>query len=266
MSNSFFCVKKNLFFKRVKPLGVIALAFVLQGCVTSGGAVYSNNAPTSEALLIAAENHAGLIDFYREQLENTPTTQESDELRLKLSETYLNMGDPDSTLFYLQPLTEAGRANAGVLLLKSRALLAMKKYESSMETAQNALAMDDGNPNIHNQLGLIYAQAGDYNRARWHFNQARVHWLDDVTVKNNLAMMDILEGKYPTAVARLMPVYLAGQADDKVIANLVVALARSGQYQEFKSVYSNARNEEEYRVVFHLIATMNPTQLLEMEG
>ena len=231
-----------------------------------GGAIYSNDAPTNEALLIAAENNAGLIDFYREQLENAQTTRESDELRIKLSESYLNMGDPDSTLFYLQPIIEAGRQTAELLLLQSRAQLAMQKHEHSQETALTALAMDDSNPNTHNQLGLVYARSGDYDNARFHFNQARILWLDDVTVKNNLAMMDILEGRYETAVSRLMPVYLAGQADDRVIANLTVALARSGRYPEFKSVYNDARNEEEYQAVFHLIATMEPRQLLEVEG
>lgn len=260
--SSFFGLKKNV----IQPLATILLALVLQGCVTSGGAIYSNDAPTNEALLIAAENHAGQIEFYREQLEKARTVRESDELRVKLSESYLNMGDPDSTLFYLEPIIASGRQNVGVLLLKSRAELAMKQYDSSLKTAKEALRLPDNNPNIHNQLGLVYVQFGDYARARHHFNQARLYWLDDVTVKNNLAMMDILEGKYEIAISRLMPVYLAGQADEKVVANLTVALARSGRYPEFRSVYNDARNEEEYQAVFHLIANMETRQLLEVEG
>ena len=241
-------------------------ALILQGCVTSGGAEFNANAPTNEALLIEAGNHSALTEYYKEQLGMTLPLIQQDELRLKLSQNYMRMADPDSALFYIEPTIAGNRGNADTYLLQSRALLAIGKTGDALGSIDRAMQLSPENPHIHNQTGLVYIRQGQYIQARRAFNKARQYWLDDVTVKNNLALLDILEGQYETAVTRLMPLYTSGQADDKVIANLIVALVRARRYNEFKSVYSGARTEEEYVTVYQLLSTMEPITLLEGDG
>ena len=243
---------------RIYPNAVLLLAVLLvQGCVTTGQMPPNPDEP-NEALLQAAGNHAGLIELYKSQLIAAGTVQESDQYRYQLGQAYLAMSDPESTLFYIKPVTDAGRGSDAFWLLKSRAYMALDVQEKSLEAAETALALEARNPFVHNQLGQVYARAGDYHGARVAFTEARMLMLDDVIVKNNLALLDILEGDYESAVRRLMPVYNIGQADDTVTANLLLALVRSGRYQEFTTVLNTAETEEERLMLFSILSALEP--------
>ena len=251
---------------------IVLSAVLLQGCASvpsadSGQAINDNSlsvtSVANESLLKAAGNHVGLIDLYKEQLLQAETIQEADSSRYQLGLTYLEAHDPESTLFYIDPVAQAKRANADTLLLQSRALLALEKTNEALQSATDAQAMDGNDPRITNQLGLIYSHMGDYQEARRFFRKAREGMLDDAIVMNNLAMIDILEKNYKEAVDRLMPLYNTGQADDRVIANLVVALVRGKMYDEFKSVYTGAETEQERIELYRAISDMENLSLPE---
>ncbi|AMO55931.1 tetratricopeptide repeat protein [Endozoicomonas montiporae] len=244
-------------FKTYSWIVVLLVPLMIQGCTTTGQVVTDIDAP-NEALLQAAGNHAGLIELYKTRLMNAGNVQEQDQCRYQLGQAYLAMSDPESTLFYIKPVTDEGRGNDQLWLLKSRAYLALDQPDKSLYCAETALAIKNNNPYVHNQLGQVYARVGDYAGSRAAFTEARVLMLDDVIVKNNLAMLDILESDYDSAVRRLMPVYNAGQADDTVKANLVLALVRSGRYDEFVSVMQSAETEEERVVLFSILAALEP--------
>ena len=237
----------------------------LQGCATvSGGSsvTHAEEPPVNEALLIAAENYAGLIVLYKDQLEEAGSPIESDEIRLKLSHAYLQVGDPRSALFYIKPVITEGRNDPRFFLLKAKALRAQDKTSAALDAAQSALNLAPGNPEALNLAGLLHADRGDYKDARQYFNAARMHKYDDVTVINNLAVLDILEGDYHTAYNRLMPLYRLGTADEQVRANLAIALARANRYNEFRSIYNSTSSEEEKIALYRLITTLE----LEVDG
>lgn len=240
-------------FDRQKPVaavgrfGILAaalLALLLQGCAVAPGKGAKASAPqvdnktaaSQASLLQSVGNYSGLIALYKGRLKATRAGLEQDGIRLSLAQAYLQSGDPDSALFHLDRVLEAGRGNRDYWLEKSRALMALNRPEPALQAARSALTLDSGGGDIHNQLGLIFAEQGNYSEARRQFDQARGALFDDVAVKNNLAMVDILQQRYPQAVARLMSLYRSGQADQQVRANLSLALARGGQLQEFLSV------------------------------
>jgi tight adherence protein D len=88
-----------------------------------------------------------------------------------------------------------------------------------------------------NLLGLIYATLGDYEQARHYFYMARQHLADDVKIKNNLAMVDMLEGNYQQAAYRLEPLIMNGVQDEKVIANLALAYAKTDNFNSFSALH-----------------------------
>lgn len=230
--------------------GVVLIATItLQGCATTNTQFVSDNSPdtapasnANEALLQAVGNHSGLIALYRHRLAQSTDTAGQNEQRLKLAETYLEAGDTESALFYCQPVIEGtGTLEKACLLVKSKALLATGDHQQALVASERALALVPQDPAILNQLGLVYADAGRYEEARTRFNQARLLMLDDVTARNNLAMVDLLEQRWPQAADKLMPLFHSGQADDKVTANLLLALARSGREQEFVVVCGRTR-------------------------
>ena len=245
---------------RIYPNAVLLLAVLLvQGCVTTGQMPPNPDEP-NEALLQAAGNHAGLIELYKSQLIAAGTVQESDQYRYQLGQAYLAMSDPESTLFYIKPVIENNRGNGDVWLLQSRAQLAMDNISDALSAASTALDFSNDDPRIYNQLGLIYARNREYEQARTYFNKARTHMLNDITVKNNLAMIDILQEDYDSAIQRLMPLYNANLADDRVTANLVLALVRSQRYEEFKAVFSDAKTEQERIALFRVLSELEQAE------
>lgn len=235
--------------------------------------VQSQEPMANEGLLEAAENYAGLIELYKSRMQQGKSA-EQEQARLKLAEVYLQTDDPESALFTIEPLFAinplltvkplSGNAkpsdnNTTVTswLLKSKALFALGDLEQAMVTAKQA--QSDANatspvhplsPRIMNHIGLIHVAYGQYKEARTAFNEARHAMLDDLTVKNNLAMLDILEYDYKSAIGRLMPLYTTGQADEQIKANLAIALARAGHYQDFKALIAQGQPESETATLF----------------
>ncbi|MGY0217811.1 tetratricopeptide repeat protein [Endozoicomonadaceae bacterium StTr2] len=244
---------------------LLLLAGLLQGCATSpsdtSGQIKTANKQSNnkigrepdESLLQTAGNHAALIELYKTRLQNTKDAETAYESRLKLGQTYLDTGDPESTLFYIAPLLKKNYQRPELLLLHSRALLATGEVDRALATAIKARDLDPANPRISNHLGVIHARKGNYSSARHYFNRARAGLLDDATIKNNLAMLDILEENYDAAVNRLMPLYKSGQGDEKITSNLVFALAKTGRYNDFKTIYSETNSESERVELFRVL-------------
>lgn len=227
--------------------------------------VQSQEPMANEALLEAAENYVGLIELYKSRMQQgKPAEQE--QARLNLAEVYLQTDDPESALFTIEPLFTINPLNAKPSdnnttvtswLLKSRALFALGDLEQAMVTAKQAHSAANAtspahslSPRIMNHIGLIHVAYGEFGEARTAFNKARHAMLDDLTVKNNLAMLDILEHDYKSAIGRLMPLYTTGQADEQIKANLTIALARAGHYQDFKALIAQGQPESETATLF----------------
>ena len=245
-----------------KLLLAIAVTGILAGCVSPGLKPSipkeTEETPANEALLKAASNHAGLIQLYKTRLSQAKTPEEQKSSRLQLAGAYLETGDPESTLFTLEPLISGVSKDSEVWLLKARAVLAMGELETALMDINQSLSLAPESPTTLNQQGVIYASMGQYNQARQSFNKARTTMFDDLVIKNNLAMLDILEKKYDAAIQRLMPLYTSGQADERIKANLSLALARAGLYNEFKTVHSEARSEQEKLSLFMTLSSATP--------
>ena len=249
--------------KMPRHLLFLSLCVVLSGCATSAGKsgdAAFNVSTANEALLKAAENYSGLIDIYRERLDEATSVEESDYYRLKLGQVYLDSGDLESALFYINPIIEEGRGSADVFLLKSRTFLMMGDRDKALAAVMTAHGFDTEDPHIYNQLGLIQADTGLYEDARRNFNKARRGRISDVTIQNNLAMLDILEGQYDSAVQRLMPLQQTGQANRRINSNLALALAKSGRYGQFVSLYGQGLSEDARITLFKALAKAETVQ------
>ena len=251
--------------KTTKQLLSILLVSLMTGCAVTTPVTTETAALPNETLLKATENYPGLLDLYKHQLKNAATPEESDRQRLNIASIYLSISDPESALFYLNPVIEGGYDGADAWLLASRAHLAVSQHYKARLAALRALGADSENPAIYNQIGLTYAHQGNYPLARSYFNQGRDRLLDDATAINNLALVDILEGDYQRAVNRLLPLYTAGLADDTVQANLMLALVHNGDMATFRAIHSDAKTEKESRQLFQALSTLKPISLVEVD-
>lgn len=212
--------------------------FLIVGCMSTNDPKASLD---KEALLLQAQNYSELVGLYKAELIKKDTS----ETRIKLARSYLMIKDADSALFTLQPLMAQKKVQPDVLLVNASAHYELGNFKLGLTEIKRALDLDAGNAEIQNLAGLLYAANGDYNHARTQFNHARTNFYNDITIKNNLAVLDIIEGHYLDAVQRLMPIYTNDQADAQVEANLMLALAKLGNFDYVRSMLGPEITEEE---------------------
>ncbi|MGL5653930.1 MAG: tetratricopeptide repeat protein [Vibrio sp.] len=210
-----------------------------------------------EQLLIKTNNQAGLIALYKRQLQQ----QQNPTTRFKLAQAYFDSGDPESTLFTLAPLTSGSTAlpRDELFFLQGRAQYQLNLAEPAHESLLAALQANPDSGKTLNLIGILYAQQGERVKARASFNRARELMFDDVTIKNNLALLDIFEQDYQSAAARLLPIYLNGQADQTVTANLALAMAQIGSYEHLRSFYGQQYGDQE---LYQLYLNLRQVQLI----
>jgi tight adherence protein D len=232
----------------IKKLTLLCFTLWLVGCASTD-ARFADFA-RKESLLLQTNNHAKLIDLYKTEIR----VADSSELRIKLADTYLQSGDPESALFTLSTLSDAQKTSLPVLLIEAHALYEQGNIQQALWQAQSALELSKNHAELENLIGMIYAANRQFFQARHYFTLAREHLYDDITVKNNLAVIDILEKDYQTAIHRLLPLYLKGEADDQTESNLVLALVRKGDYTYANTILSSKYNSEEIAKMFNYLS------------
>ncbi|HDR1392220.1 TPA: NrfG protein, partial [Pasteurella multocida] len=86
-----------------------------------------------------------------------------------------------------------------------------------------------------------YAQNGNLVNARNDINKAREFFINDNVAINNLAMLNIINGDFNNAVSLLLPQYLNGVKNSRLIHNLVFALVKNGDLDYAKDIIVKER-------------------------
>lgn len=261
---------------------ILAWVCVLAGCASNqkfDGDIAQEN------MLIKTENHSGLIEFYKTKLKE----KEDASTREKLAQAYLDYGDPDSSLFTISPLTKRvtdkeavkKRANSSTwkglvwqswtsnkvhinwLLIQANSELGLDKREAALSSALQAFQLDKKNAEVANLIGVIYAAGGNIYEARHYFYIARENLFDDVKVKNNLALLLMLEGKYDRAVDMLLPLYTNGQADQQVESNLIIAMVKNNDLDLMRRVLKPKYSDREIAQKYQALKPVEPARWLK---
>ncbi|WP_063653657.1 tetratricopeptide repeat protein [Aliivibrio fischeri] len=221
----------------IKNIVIGLLIVTLVGCSSS-----PDTEETKEKILIKTNNYSDLIIFYKNQLK----VSEDSYTREKLAQAYLDSGDPDSALFAIQYLNEDDDSRSiSSFLIEANAQLECGMLEPALDTVNRVYKLNEDNPEIENLLGVIYASKRDLDKSRHYFNLARKHLYSDITIKNNLAILNIIEGKYDQAVKLLLPIYMSNKNDALVQANLMLAMAKAGDLEFMEKVLSPQFSKQE---------------------
>ncbi|MCG3729732.1 tetratricopeptide repeat protein [Vibrio cincinnatiensis] len=241
---------------------ILLFLFVItvSGCVSTSGNQTKSASRDIELSPVDQEqvykktsNYPALIDFYKSQLQK----REESETRLKLTEAYLNYQDAESALFTLTPLMNRDQTTDQAFYLQGVALFRLGKIEAAEHSLAMAREKNPTDAKVINLLGIIRAQQGDFIQSRDLFTQARVLMFDDMTIKNNLALIDMLEENYTSAAARLLPIYLNGEADEQVKANLAIIMAKMGSLNHLLAFYAGQYNEEDIILLYQSLRSLN---------
>ena len=223
-----------------KALAVGLFSLLLCGCALNGNAPRhtSDSRYSSEQVLRTSGNHQELIKLYKTQLKE----KESADVRLKLVSTYLDSKDYESALFYVEPLLKQNPPLAQAYFLAGKAHYSLGQIDDAVSLLTRAAQLDEKNGEIENLLGVAMSIRGDFDKAREWFTLARQNMYSDMVVKNNLAMLDLIEGQCIRAANRLLPLVNQENASKKVWHNLALAYAQCDMKTEFTQLLS----EEKY--------------------
>lgn len=214
------------------------LSFFLFGCVNSRSE--TDFSESKESILIETKNYKKLINYYKGQLR----VKESNSIRIKLAEAYANNDDYESSLFVITRIGEK-ESNVKAMAVECNALFELGEIRKSELCLLSVNELDRNNSKIENQLGIVYAYIGQVDKSKHYFELSREHFADDIQVKNNLAMIFMLEGDFEKATDLLFPIYIKGESNDKVEANLIFSLVKTNKIDFAEKILASRYSEKE---------------------
>lgn len=215
-----------------------------------------------EQMLTSSGNSKALIELYKGEL----IREYSEALKLKLVKAYMREGDFESASFHLQEIEVDDSNVSTVSFLKAKVYLALGDIESAYQRIQTALVGKESFPEAENLMGLILAEKKELQKAREYFYLAKRHYHDDLTITNNLAVLDLLEGNYTYVVDRLQPLYLKGEADKTIQANLILANVKLGRYHQAETILKEqGYKEDQIHSIFVVLSKATSSVSQEVE-
>ncbi|WP_025673479.1 tetratricopeptide repeat protein [Salinivibrio socompensis] len=229
--------------KQPRCWALVAVCIVgLVGC--AGAQPPEKKTLTNEQVLESSGNDREIIGLYKRELKQ----KESAQTRIKLVKRYLHIKDYDSAGFYLSPLLQKreqdGQPTSEVRLLAGKVAMGLERWQTAVSQLKEVQQRDPNNSESANLLGILAARKGDLVDARQWFNQARMNMADDRTIKNNLALIDVLEENFTGALRRLKPLPELSELSDKTRITLSLIYAKTNQRSAFDVLTPNMDNKE----------------------
>lgn len=209
-------------------LVLASLTVVLSGC-TSNQASEENMVANMERV----DNHDGLIAHYKDNLKEAP---ESEEITQQLAKVYFDKGDLESAKFYADHLLDSGVRNWQLLQLRGQIHNKEGEDKLAVNRYQRSIELGNSSADIYVMLGVSYCMLDQFEQAKGAFNKARLKGYNDVVIKNNLAVVDLAQSNYMEVVTLLAPVYKENPSNEKVKANLAIALFKLGDVHQARAV------------------------------
>ncbi|MEZ8010621.1 MULTISPECIES: lipopolysaccharide assembly protein LapB [Vibrio] len=236
---------------------IIALTLVLMLAACSSTQASWQKDKSKEAIYQKTHNYVQLTRLYKNQLQQ----YDADEVREKLSNTYLAMGDAESALFYIAPVTQKPQPSVNSLLMQAKAYGELGQYPAAISSAKQVLVENATHAAAENLLGTFYGYSYQFDLSRRYFERAREHFYDSVSVNNNLAVLDITQEHYQAAMERLLPLYKRGQMNEQMMANLTLSMAKLGHYPFVESVLSERYSKHQIQKIYQALRHHTPYSL-----
>jgi len=215
-----------------KIVSTLLFAFLLTACSMSQPKT-SNELNLQEDILLKSKNYTGLVTLYRSWLKK----KEDPTIRLKLAGYYYQSGDYKSSLYYLQPL--AVKPDLRVYTLQAQNMIALGDFPQAIRVSERMLQQDPQNAEAFNLKGVALALSGKLPEGGQSIQKARDMFIADDVAINNLAMVAMLDQRYQDAVGLLLPQYLRGRKQSRLLHNLVLALVKIGDMRYARDIIKN---------------------------
>jgi Tfp pilus assembly protein PilF len=139
---------------------------------------------------------------------------------LNLAQAYFLQKKYELSQMVLDNAREIDKNLAGIYVLSAHIRQALGDRQQAIELFKQALALRDDLPDVHNNLGYLYNEAGDFTSATAEFQRALFYNPEYVKARLNLA--NALRGnrQYEEAEAEYKKVLASGKGGSEVLYNL----------------------------------------------
>jgi tetratricopeptide (TPR) repeat protein len=149
-----------------------------------------------QALALQARGLMGTVNAFKLDKQNQANLNSSQLRRVQSAINQLANGEPDKALVEVQRVIDdpdfKASPNTAVWVLRGDILLAKEENEKAIIDYQTALKLVASNYQAHNRLGAIYRDAGKFDLAKAHYNQAIDAWPGNANSYRNRGILNDL--------------------------------------------------------------------------
>jgi Flp pilus assembly protein TadD len=235
-------------------LATTAIATVLGGCVQSGPLSRFSGEPK-----LAAADAIGAVTQWSAAYAKNP---QDPKTALGYANALKAIGSRDRALDVLTTAYRANQDNGEIAAELGRLALDMNRLEIAQQTLKVAEAQGVKDWKTLSAQGTLRAKRGAHAEAQQYFLAALQEQPDAVSVINNLALSYALDGKADKSEELLRKAVAGGKGDKRVRQNLAMVLGLQGKFEEARQIASVDMTEQEAKSSMAYMRNMlaNPTQ------
>ncbi|WP_198155491.1 lipopolysaccharide assembly protein LapB [Moritella sp. JT01] len=182
---------------------------------------------------MTSHDDAKLIAFYKQNLKRQP------DYMLKLINIYLNQDDTASAKIYVEMLSSDEKDTPAALFVIARMYYHDGELNSALDKVKKLQLIRNKDSKVELLAGKIYAGLRQFVLAKQSFQDALRLGHEDKVIKNNLALLHMMQGQYEAAIKILRPLYKADPEDQTVESNLLIAVINNGNIDLARSILAS---------------------------
>jgi Flp pilus assembly protein TadD len=236
-------------------LATTAVALVLGGCNQTGPFARLSNEPK-----LAAADQIGAISQWSAAYAKSP---QDPKMAVGYAAALKAIGSRDRAMEVLTAGYRANPDNGAIAAELGRLALDMNRLDIASQTLKVAEAEGVSDWKTLSAQGTLRAKQGKHTEAQQYYLAALKEQPEAVSVINNLALSYALDGKANQSEELLRKAVASGKGDTRVRQNLAMVLGLQGKFEEARQVASLDMTEQEVKSSMSYLRNMlsNSTQL-----
>ncbi len=214
-----------------KQIRIISLLVFLVSCSSTTSEM--DVLKTTEEIIMTSHDDAKLIAFYKQNLKRQP------EYMLKVINIYLNQEDIASAKIYIEMLGNDEKDTPAALFAMARMYYYDGELNTALDKVETLQTISNKDPEVQLLAGKIYAGLRKFALAKQRFQDALRLGYEDKVIKNNLALLHMMQGQYEAAIKILRPLYKVDPEDQTVESNLLVAVINNGNIDIARNILTS---------------------------
>jgi Flp pilus assembly protein TadD len=217
------------------------LVFGLCSCQTDGMSDITGSLGDKAETSRAAEPRREL-ELYRDRLHANPRDADA---ALQYGKALRAAGQRSQAVAVLEQATLAHPDNKALLAAYGRALGDNGNFQQAFDVLSRAHTPDDPDWRILSAQGAALDQLGRYDEARLYYATALKIAPEDAAVLSNLGLSYVLSKDLPKAEETLRRAYSRANGDSRVRQNLALVVGLQGRFAEAEGIVKADRPAEE---------------------